>query len=46
MNAIPRFSEAIISHSLTQGQAKLVLTALVALEHLTSNPDACLSSMH
>ncbi len=39
MQPIPRFSEAIILHSLTQGQAKLVLTALVALEHLSSNPE-------
>lgn len=39
MNAIPRFSEAIISQTLTQGQAKLVLTALVALERLAGNPD-------
>ena len=39
MQAIPRFSEAIITLNLTQGQAKLVLTALNALERLSSNPE-------
>ena len=40
MKQFPRFSEAIILQSITQPQAKVILTALNAFARAIDNPEA------